>query len=538
MNPTIPDLQTLLLISPELALVLGVVCILIAGIIRLASPRNLLTISGIAALLCCIAAIWTTRALPETGVIFSGMLSIDPFSQYFKAILGLFLVLVIFQWSILTDRDEIQLTGPDFLALVLGAGVGMAMMASATNLLMIFLATETASFPSYALAGFRKRSRASSEAAVKYVMFGAVASAVTVFGMSLVYSATGTLDLALCLKAAPGATAAPLLGVGLALAASGVLFKIAAVPMHFWCPDVFQAAPTPVTTLLSVASKGAGICILVRAVTLATNPGEPSTGLIIAAWTIVTLGLLSATVGNLLALLQTNFKRLLAYSSIAHAGYMVAATGIILISDPGSGGAARIGGAILFYLTVYLFMNVCALTVAGLIFQKTASYDIRTYGGIPKKSPLLFVAMLTATLSLFGLPTLGGFMAKLYLLTGAVQAGTGILPYVVVAGVLVNSLLSLYFYLRPVYFMALAPAPEGITPAPARAQATRWSFPLPATLLVVICTIAILILGLIPGVIMDAAHDMAVIRFTPGKVKITPEALFKIKDEPVRNPNR
>jgi NADH-quinone oxidoreductase subunit N len=528
LNPTLPDLHTLLLISPELALVLGVVSILIAGIIRLASPRNLLIIASISALTCCASAIYTTRVLPDSGTIFSGMLSVDPFSQYFKAILGLFLILVIFQWAVLTEREEIHQTGPDFLALVLGAAVGMAMMASATNLLMIFLATETASFPSYALAGFRRRSRTSSEAAVKYVMFGAVASAVTVFGMSLVYSATGTLDLGLCMKAAPTATSAPLLGVGLALAAAGVLFKIASVPMHFWCPDVFQAAPTPVTTLLSVASKGAGICILVRAVTLAATPGEPNMGLTIAAWAIVTLGIVSATVGNLLALLQTNLKRILAYSSIAHAGYMVSAAGIILISDPGAGGSGRIAGAILFYLTVYLFMNVTALTVAGLIFQRTGSHDIRTYTGLPKKSPLLFVAMLVATLSLFGLPTLGGFMAKLYLLTGAVQANAGPLPYVVVAGVLLNSLLSLYFYLRPVYFMALAPIPAPDASSKKPTPTGPWSIPLPATLLVLLCTGAILVLGLLPGVVMDAAHDMAVIRFVPGKVKIKPETVIEL----------
>ncbi len=527
MNPTLPDIKTLLLVSPELALVLGVVCILIAGILRQASPRNLLTIAGLAGFACAAAAIWTTRVLPDNGAIFSGMLSIDPFSQYFKVILGLFLVLVIFQWSVLTEREEIQQSGPDFLALVLGAGVGMALMASSSNLLMIFLATETASFPSYALAGFRKRSRTGSEAAVKYVMFGAVSSAVTVFGMSLVYSATGTLDLAGCLKANPIETTAPLLAVGLALAAAGILFKIASVPMHFWCPDVFQAAPTPVTTLLSVASKGAGICVLVRAVTLAGSPGEASHALVIAGWAIGLLGLLSATAGNLLALLQTNFKRMLAYSSIAHAGYMVAGAGVLLTADPGAGAGARIAGAILFYLTVYLFMNVTGLTAAGLIAQKTGSYDIRTYGGIPKKSPILFVGMLAATLSLFGLPTLGGFMAKLYLLTGAIQAGTGALAYVVVAGVLVNSLLSLYFYMRPVYYMALAPSPD----TDRAGYVKPWSISLPGTVLVVVCTLAIVVLGLAPGVVMDAARDMAVIRFIPGKVKIKPEVLYHIPAE-------
>jgi NADH-quinone oxidoreductase subunit N len=531
-NPIIPDIKTLLLVSPELALVLGVVCILIAGIVRQASPRNLLTISGLAALACAGLAVWTTKSLPETGAIFSGMLSIDPFSQYFKAILGLFLVLVIFQWAVLTRREDVQQSGPDFLALVLGAAVGMALMASASNLLMVFLATETASFPSYALAGFRKRSRSGSEAAVKYVMFGAVSSAVTVFGMSLVYSATGTLDLAACLKSGPGITSAPILAVGLALSAAGMLFKIASVPMHFWCPDVFQAAPTPVTTLLSVASKGAGICVLMRAVTLAGSPGEPSSGLLFAAWAISILGLVSATLGNLLALVQTDFKRLLAYSSIAHAGYMVSAAGVMLLADPGTGTGGRIVGAVLFYLTVYLFMNVAALTVAGLIAQMTGSYDIRTYAGIPKKAPILFVGMLVATLSLFGLPTLGGFMAKLYLLTGTIQAGTGALAYVVVAGVLVNSLLSLYFYLRPVYYMALAPD----LAADKSGYTKPWPLSPASVLLVGVCSAAILALGLVPGVMMDCARDMAVIRFTPGKVKIKPEALFRVPDEVVRNP--
>jgi NADH-quinone oxidoreductase subunit N len=353
--------------------------------------------------------------------------------------------------------------GPEFFTLLLGATLGMCFMASTTNLLMIFMAVEMASLPSYVLSGFRKTDRVGSEASLKYVLFGAATSAVMVYGMSMLYGLFGTLQLEEIAAQLRGMTldgvSVPLI-VGVAGLIVGIGFKISAVPFHFWCPDVFEGAGVDVSVFLSVASKGAGISLLLRVVmTLAHGAGyDPASPVLTGtAIAIGVLGAITATVGNTGALVQNNIKRLLAYSSIAHAGYILCA--LSLLVKPTSSAAAPAGvvsQAVLLYLAVYLFMNLGAFTVAGLIYRQTASEDIRDYAGLGRRNPVLALSMAACMVSLIGLPPLAGFAAKFYLMYVLAHGWWWLL----VAVIGINTIVSLYYYVRVLRVMYLVDSDE------------------------------------------------------------------------------
>lgn len=461
--PTWPEIQRLL---PEIWLTVGMMAVLIGAFFRRSShaaPAGLAILS----LLLAIASVLPTLTMPAE-TIFSDLLAIDPFSQFFKLLLLAFTTLVAVQWLITAREKSDPLDSPDFFCLILGATAGMALMASANHLLMLVVAIETASLPSYALAGYRKRTRSGSEAAMKYVVFGAASSALMIYGSSLLYAQAGTLDLptiaaeagrlwSTTSAAALTTSQGPLLALGVVFLLAGIAFKLSAVPMHFWCPDVFQAAPTAITTFLSVASKGAAVVLLVRVLytfgILAPHDASAH-GLAIG---VALLGAVTATWGNLLALRQSNIKRLLAYSSIAHAGYIIMAASLLAVAgsviDRG-----QVVGAVLFYLTVYLFMNLGAFTVAALIERPAGRTDLPVYAGLISRQPALAVAMSVFLLSLFGLPALGGFMAKIQIAVSMTKLG--VCGFGLIAILLINTLLSLYFYLKPVYHMIFLPATE------------------------------------------------------------------------------
>lgn len=410
-----------------------------------------LTLCGVTGLIgAMVATSFTFGHGDQFRSIFSGMLTIDYFSQFFKILLMGFSLLVLVQWCVVSRKRTHVYDVPDFLCLLLGAVLGMSLMVCASNLLMIFLAVETASLPSYALAGFRKKLRKGSEGALKYVIFGSASSAIMLYGMSLIYGSAGTLNLAgIALHAQAGVS--PLMGVGLAALMAGLAFKLSAVPMHFWCPDVFEGAPIEVTTFLSVASKGAAVCLLVRVLHLfgPISPSDTGVGFGPMAVGVAIVGGITATWGNLVALHQTNIKRLLAYSSIAHAGYMTLAASVIMVSGVDKSAAV---GAILFYLFVYVFMNLGAFTVVALVSEETGSEELEDYSGLMGRSPTMAILLSMFLLSLFGMPGLGGFMGKIFLMKSMSQAGLG--GFVLVAVLLLNTLISLYYYMRPVYFMA------------------------------------------------------------------------------------
>jgi NADH-quinone oxidoreductase subunit N len=274
------------------------------------------------------------------------------------------------------------------------------------------------------------------------------------------------------------------------------------VPLHFWCPDVFQGAPMEVTTFLSVASKGAAVCLLLRVLMVfgaAAEPGSHAfTGLGIG---VAILGGVTATWGNLVALHQTNIKRLLAYSSIAHAGYMIMAGSLIVWNPAGS--PNPIAGAILFYLLVYMFMNLGAFTVAAMIAgpDGRGSEDIRDYAGLSRRSPAMAALLSVFLLSLFGMPGLGGFMGKIYLMARMADAGWP--GFVLIAALLINTLLSFAYYARPIYHMYFVPDRE----------ARPSFFPqLSGLALLIVCTLALLWTGILPGTAGDLANDYATIK--------------------------
>jgi len=469
---------------PEIILAITMCAVLLTPMLRgpsVAGPSiaGLIGLGG--------AAIATGATMGHANeVLFHGMLVVDPFSQFFKLILIVMTALAIGQ-RISTNRTEMRPTSaPEYLCLMVGAVLGMCLIVSANNLLTIVIALETASIPSFALAGFRKRDTLSTEGSLKYVIFGAASTAVMVYGMSLVYGATGTLELG-GIAAAAGEAVTPMLALGLLAMFTGIAFKLAAVPMHFWCPDVFQGAPTDVATFLSVASKGAAACLLLRIMQVfgATQVGPDATGFGGMAIAVGLLGAVTCTWGNLVALHQTNMKRMLAYSSIAHAGYLIMAVALLpLGATPAE--QSTVAGAVLFYLMVYGFMNVGAFTVAAIVESRTGGRDTTDYANLFRQQPALAAAMTVFLLSLFGMPGLGGFLAKIQVMKGMAQFG---MPgFVLIAVLLINTLLSLYFYLRPVYFMAFVEESQG---QPMARPPRNW-----AAAILAVCVIALIWTGI------------------------------------------
>jgi NADH-quinone oxidoreductase subunit N len=402
------------------------------------------------------------------GTHFRGLLVADQFSVLWKLMLLLFVFGIILMWFSTTASSMHEGDGPEFFTLLLGATLGMMLMSSTANLLMLFMAIEMASYPSYVLAGFRKTHRVGAEASLKYVLFGAAASAVMVYGLSLLYGLYGTLqvdEIAHQMTRSSGAASAALLAVAIFGLIVGIGFKVSAVPFHFWCPDVFEGASIEVSAFLSVASKGAALALLLRVMmTFAAALGyqnHPGVSLSAIAWTIGIIGAITCTVGNTAAFVQTHIKRLLAYSSIAHAGYMLCAISLLVrhgaaLTDP----ANQVAQVLLFYLGAYLFMNLGAFTIAGLIYRETGSEDIREYANMGRRQPVLAAAMFCCLVSLIGLPPFAGFMAKWNVLWVLFQNGGWWWILIVVIGI--NTILSAFYYFRVVrqMYLPLAAAPE------------------------------------------------------------------------------
>ena len=403
------------------------------------------------------------------GEHFRGMLVADQFAAMWKMLLLLFVAGVILMWFTTTAGTMHEGDGPEFFALLLSATLGMSLMASTANLLMIVLAIEMASLPSYVLAGFRKTHPIGAEASLKYVLFGAATSSIMIFGLTYLYGLYGSLQVeqiaaAMAKSGTLGPGGIALLAVGLLGLIVGVGFKISAVPFHFWCPDVFEGASIDVTTFLSVASKGAALVLLLRVLTMLAEglgfQNNAGVSLTVLAGVIGVMGAVTATVGNLGALAQNNIKRLLAYSSISHAGYMMCALSLLVknksdIIDP-MGGTSSAAQAILMYLAVYLFMNLGAFTVAGLIYRQTGSENIEDYAGMSRRVPVAAVCMALFMFSLIGLPPLAGFAAKFNLMW--VLGANGGWWWALVAVIGLNTIFSLYYYVRVVKIMFLNPS--------------------------------------------------------------------------------
>ncbi|HYT91067.1 MAG TPA: NADH-quinone oxidoreductase subunit N, partial [Gemmataceae bacterium] len=361
---------------------------------------------------------------PRPAVAFGGMLAFDNFFLFIRLFLLAFVALVIWL-SLLTgipDRED----SADFYVLLLGATLGMAMMASANHLMMVFIGVEMASLPSYALAGFLKGRRRSSEASLKYVVYGGGTAGIMLYGISLIAGKFGTGYLPEVAAAFAAGPVDPLLILASLFVLIGIAFKLAAVPFHFWCPDVFEGAAAEVAGFLSVASKGAALALLGRIVLTMAGPTLPQAPwLDLARYLVPVLAIfaaVTATFGNLAAYGQTNLKRLLAYSTIAHAGYMM--MGLATLTAAGA-------SAMLLYLVAYLFMNLGAFAVVAFIrnlnalHNKSDPEDLSACRGLILRAPVLVVTLAIFLLSLLGMPPLAGFTAKFQIFSELYKAGQG-----------------------------------------------------------------------------------------------------------------
>jgi NADH-quinone oxidoreductase subunit N len=354
-------------------------------------------------------------------------------------------------------------------------------MASANHLLMVFMAVEMASVPSYALAGILKGRRAASEAAIKYAVYGAGAAGIMLYGISLLAGVLGTChlpsmanELARVVQAGPPGGSVMVLTLGGLMLAVGLAFKLSAVPFHFWCPDVFEGAAAEVGAFLSVASKAAAVALLIRvAYALGMPAGEAAAGIVadlapVRHFSVAVIALMAAvtcTLGNLAAYGQTNMKRLLAYSTIAHAGYlMMGVAAAIALAGPKPAAAATAVTAVAFYLGTYLFMNLAAFAIVAFLRNRLRSEEIASYAGLVRTSPGIVVATTVVLVSLIGLPPLAGFVAKFLVFSSLVEAiSAGVdrqlmLLLLVVGGL--NTVISLFYYLRVLKVMTFDAPPE------------------------------------------------------------------------------
>jgi NADH-quinone oxidoreductase subunit N len=384
-----------------------------------------------------ISLLFARPGAPET--VFGGMLRFDWLGFFFKM---LFMFAAAATALLLMDHEKAGHRGEAYL-LLLASILGMNLMATSADLVMLYLAIETTSIPLYVLAGFIVADDRSTEAGLKYLLFGAMASAVMLYGFSLLFGFTGTTGIyALADMFATGQISMlTVLGV-IFLLLVGLGFKVSIVPFHFWAPDVYEGSPTPVAGFLSTASKAAGFAVVVRLFFIAFPGFAPTWTMVFAVLAAVTM-----TVGNLLALPQTNIKRLLAYSSISHAGY--ALIGVVAFSPLGA-------ASVVFYLAAYIATNLLAFGIVMAVSRIICSDNIKDYSGLSRRNPGLALMMLAAFLSLAGMPPFGGFVAKIFVFAAGVQSGY---VWLVIVGIL-NSIIGVYYYLNVMKYVYLYRMPN------------------------------------------------------------------------------
>jgi NADH-quinone oxidoreductase subunit N len=553
--------------GPELALCVTIVALLLARVIPLLNripPFAIALVGSIVALVAAVpvggmkAAAW---AGIERQELFTGMVVYDAVTVYMRLFLMAFAVLfvILSRLTGIADRDD----GQDFYALAFGSTVGMCLMASANHLLTLFLGVEMASVPSYVLAGIVKGRQRSSEAALKYAVYGAGAAGVMLYGTSLLAGVLGSahlptmtqrlIEFDLPTKLAAGDWSVMVLALGGLMLGVGLAFKLSAVPFHFWCPDVFEGAAAEIGAFLSVASKAAALALLVRVgLGLGFSPHEsaaaeraapgpraaapavrgdarivqfvaqqspndaspeaPSAGadeavkpeapLAPVRRFFVTLtaivAIVTCTFGNLAAYGQKNIKRMLAYSTIAHAGFMMMpVAAAVALAGHDVEAAKTAVAAVLFYATIYLFMNLGAFAIIAFLRNSMRSEEIKDYAGLIARSPLAAVSLTLILVSLIGLPPLAGFWPKLRVLQALYDAGGPLLVFVMVAAA-INTAISLVYYLRVAKTMCMDPQPDTSLPV-------ELGF-LPAAYVLAI-TAPIVIYGVLPNLIAPWAQN-------------------------------
>jgi len=473
----IPQAADYIRILPEI--VLAIFGMLVMVLDPLMDERRSQRSLGAIALVGSLAALAATLFQSQyPGLGFWNMVRVDSFSVFFH-----FLVAAVTAVVILTSFEYMEVQGiraGEYYALVLFGAVGMSLMSSAVELVLIFIALEISSISTYILAGFRRSAAISSESSVKYFLLGSFATAFFLYGVALMFGATGSTSITVIGDALRSGHIPVLAYVGVAFMFVGMGFKVAAAPFHVWTPDVYEGAPAPVVGFMSTAPKAAVFAVLLRIMFEANAPGR--------LWLIWVAAALSMTIGNLGALVQDNVKRLLAYSSIAHAGYLLVAYAAL----PNNGIPAA-----MFYAASYAAMNVGAFAVISHIGGEGERYvTLEDYEGLGRRSPLLAAILTIFLLSLIGIPITGGFFAKFYVFSAALQAN---LVGLVIIGVL-NSAVASYYYLRLIVVMYMREAREDVPVSP---------IPVGLGTALAISLAATIYLGVLPGRVLDYAARTA-----------------------------
>jgi NADH-quinone oxidoreductase subunit N len=477
MNPQFPPVADLYRVLPELIWCgFGILLMLFQPFTKnrgfLATVGFLGAAGGMAA---------SYLAYQHTGAGFFELIRSDAFSLFFHLLVGLVAALVILASDSYLSRE--RLDAAEFYALILFATAGMGVLASAQELLTAFIGLEMSSIASYVLAGYRRDTLKSSESALKYFLLGSFATAFFLYGIALVYGSTGTTVLDSMGNADPDSV---LLKLGLALILIGLGFKVAIAPFQIWTPDVYEGAPTPVTALFAAGPKAAAFALLLRI--FATVPAATQFWF----WAFWILAVLTMFAGNLGALVQTNVKRLLAYSSIAHAGYILVAfaavTGMAASDSPA--GAVPAYAAVLFYLLSYALVKVGAFTVVSQLGGKDEKYvTLEDYAGLSQRHPVASAALSLFLLSLLGLPVTAGFFGKFYIFKAAVNSHLIWLAVLMA----VNSIIGAYYYLKVIVAMYMRePAEDSAATAPI-------AFPATVSVVLVICAVGTVYFGLLPN---------------------------------------
>jgi NAD(P)H-quinone oxidoreductase subunit 2 len=477
-------------ILPEGIVIITLMVVVIGDLIMGRSSARWLPYAAIAGLLISIVALYLGWNNPMP-MSFLGAFEGDNLSIVFRAIVALSTAVTILMSVRYVEQSGTSLA--EFIAIMLTATLGGMFLSGANELVMIYISLETLSIASYLMTGYMKRDPRSNEAALKYLLIGASSSAIFLYGVSLLYGLSGgetTLDAIAAKLAAASGGQSLALAIALVFVIAGVAFKISAVPFHQWTPDVYEGSPTPVVAFLSVGSKAAGFALAIRMLVTAFSLVSEQWHFIFAA-----LAILSMILGNVVALAQTSMKRMLAYSSIGQAGFVT--IGLIAGTDAGY-------SSVVFYLLVYLFMNLGAFTCVILFSLRTGTDQIAEYAGLYQKDPLLTLGLSVCLLSLGGIPPLAGFFGKIYLFWAGWQAGL----YGLVLLGLITSVASIYYYIRVVKMMVVK-EPQEMSDAVKNYPEIRWNLPgmRPLQVGLVLSLVATSLAGILSNPLFTLATD-------------------------------
>jgi NADH-quinone oxidoreductase subunit N len=480
-SQAIPQSADYIRILPELVLsAFGILVMLLDPLVDEKRSQRLL---GLIAFLGTVTALVATSYMAQSpGLAFSNMVKVDGFSVFFH-----FLIIAIAGVVILSSFEYMavqRIRAGEYYALILFGAVGMVLMSSAVELVLIFIALEISSISTYILAGFRRNEAASSESSLKYFLLGSFATAFFLYGVAMMFGATGSANIDVISQKLQAGPVQLLVYVAMALMFVGLGFKVAAAPFHIWTPDVYEGAPAPIVGFMSTAPKAAAFAVLLRVVFTINAPGR--------FWLIWLAAALSMTLGNVGALVQTNIKRLLAYSSIAHAGYLLVAFAMTTSANSPNGISAA-----MFYTAAYAAMNVGAFAVVSHFANAGERYiTLVDYEGLGRTSPLLAATLTIFLLSLIGIPMTGGFFAKFYVFSAAMKAN---LIWLTIIGV-INSAIGAYYYLRIIVVMYMRESRQSVPVTPV---------PFGLGLALTISLVATLYLGILPDRVLQYAQQSA-----------------------------